>query len=320
MVTSAPTALCLLRVGLLSLCLASVSGRCNAQFGGLFNNGNNNNNNGVGGFINNLANGLNNRLPGHGNSGVSTLLNAAIVGSIGEIAKILNENQARALEQQRQVALSNQPDGARSVWTAPDNSASGTVTTSNTRTETKQVTIVRDASVAEPPPMDLIGKNYVARKTTEVYAAPDGNSAQTSVLTHGSRIWAVGKVIDGPWIMVARHGKSIGYVASGDLYVAPPVRPKPHLALVKTPASSAAAPEQTAASAPTSVDLDDAPPVRSSVDLDKLPPDEKRTVVSASVSCRDVTSTAQSARGSATDTQTVCKSPDGSWDLDAKGS
>jgi hypothetical protein len=140
------------------------------------------------------------------------------------------------------------------------------------------------------------------------------------VLSRGSHIWAVGKVTDGPWIMVARHGKSIGYVASFDVYVAPPARPKPRPAITQNSASPTSASEQTAASTPTSVDLDDAPPVRSSVDLDKLPSDEKSTVVTASVSCRDVTSTAQSAKGSATDTQTVCKSPDGSWDLDGKGS
>jgi len=55
--------------------------------------------------------------------------------------------------------------------------------------------------------------------------------------------------------------------------------------------------------------------VRTPADLDALGPNEKADVVVASVACRDIRTTASSKGETASTTQTACRSPDGSWEL-----
>lgn len=228
---------------------------------------------------------------GNGNGRiVGALAGAAVGGFIGsQIGKMLDEQDQQALQAQARHALVSQPDNTPINWTSDRSGASAVVTAENSRVETRQVKVVRDANVAPAAQIDLIGVKYVTKSSTNVRLAPSKEAGLATTLPSGADIWAVGKVHDQPWIMVARGGKSIGYVTATNV----------------VPASA-----QQAA-----FDLDAAAPVRTPADLDALAPTEKADVVTASVMCRDVKTVASSNGESATSTQTACKSPDGSWNL-----
>lgn len=178
---------------------------------------------------------------------------------------------------------------------------------------------MREANVAPAPQMDLIGSKYVAKGTVTVRLAPSNDAEIATTLANGSTIWAVGKVRNQPWVMVAKKGKSIGYVPAAS--VAPAPAPAVQTVSAKPAQSPAAKTTQAAAAQPAAAqtaaapfDLD-AAPVRTPADLDALAPTEKADVVVASVTCRDIKTTATAKGETATSTRTACKSPDGSWEL-----
>lgn len=241
---------------------------------------------------------------------VGVLVGAAIGGFIGnQIGAMLDEADRQALQQQAKDVLVSQPDNAETSWSSERSGASATVTAANSRVETREVKVVRDANVAPAPQLDLIGAKYVTTATTRVRLAPSTQADVATTLNNGATIWAVGKVRNEPWIMVAKGGKSIGYVSNTLVVEAPKTVQAVALTSAKTTSTAMAAPQ----SAP--FDLDAAAPVRTPADLDALGPDEKADVVVASVACRDIHTTATAKGETASSTQTACRSPDGSWDL-----
>lgn len=253
---------------------------------------------------------------------VAVLAGAAIGGLIGNrIGAMLDEEDQKALQAQANQALLTQPDNAQINWASQRSGATATVVPENTRVEQRQIKVVRDANVAPAPQLDLIGAKYAAKSTTNIRNAPSVESDVTGSVAGGSTIWAVGKVHDQPWIMVARGGKSIGYVTASNLAPAPAVPTTFQSAAAKpTPVvqTAVAKPSQVTASAQPAAapfDLDGPPPVRTPADLDALGPTEKADVVVASVTCRDIKTTASAKGETATSSQTACKSPDGSWVL-----
>ena len=236
---------------------------------------------------------------------VSVMLGAAVGGFIGNrIGAMLDERDKAALAEQAKQALLYQPDNQPVAWSSDHSGATATVVAENTRQETKSVAVVRDAAVAPAPGLDLIGARYAAKKAVNVQLAPAADSPVAQALPAGGVIWAVGKVQGQPWIMVAKHGKSIGYVPAAAVAPAPP---KPAAAAPSTPSAAPAA-------QPAAYDLD-AAPVRSAADLDKLEAGTTKDVVVASVTCRDVKTTATSKSDTASSTQSACRSPDGAWVL-----
>lgn len=237
---------------------------------------------------------------------VGVLAGAALGGLIGnQIGKMLDEEDQKALQEQAKQALVNQPDNSSITWNSSHSGATALVTPENTRVESRKIQVVRDANVTPPAQLDLIGTRYQAKSTSNVRLAPSTDADVATTLPAGSTIWAVGKVHDQPWIMVAKGGKSIGYVSAQNLGPVPkPASPKP-------------AANTTASSQPQSApyDLDATAPVRTPADLDALAPTEKADTIVASVSCRDLKTTATANGQSSTSTQTACKSPDGSWEL-----
>lgn len=244
---------------------------------------------------------------------VAILAGGAIGAFIGnQIGAMLDEDDQKALAEQARQALVAQPDNVPLSWTSDHSGAQATVVPENTRTETRQIKVVRDAQVAPSTQLDLIGARYVAKANTNVRLAPSTDAAVGTTLAGGAPIWAVGRVREQDWIMVARHGKSIGYVAASTIQPAP----KPPVATVAK-AASAPTPVKDAAAQSTPFDLDEAAPVRSPADLDAIAQkqDEKADLVVASVTCRDIKTTATAKGDTATSTQVACKSPDGAWQL-----
>lgn len=243
---------------------------------------------------------------------VSVLIGAAVGGFIGnQIGAMLDEEDQKALQKQAKDVLVSQPDNTETTWSSERSGATGTVVAENSRMETREVKVVRDANVAPAPQLDLIGAKYVAKGAAQVRLAPSDQAETATTLSNGATIWAVGKVRNQPWIMVAKGGKSIGYVSTASLAPAP----KPVQSAAATPVKTTSAPAAKPAQQQTPFDLDAAAPVRTPADLDALAPNEKADVVVASVACRDIRTTATAKGETASATQTACRSPDGSWDL-----
>ncbi|MGE5516200.1 MAG: glycine zipper domain-containing protein [Bacteroidota bacterium] len=247
---------------------------------------------------------------------VGALAGAAIGGFVGNrIGAMMDEEDQKALQEQAKQALLTQPDNSQVSWASARSDATATVVPENTRVETREVRVVREANVAPAPQLDLIGAKYVAKAGATVRLSPSNDAEVATTLANGSTVWAVGKVRNQPWIMVAKKGKSIGYVPAASL--APAVQTAAAKPSQPTPrATQASAPAQPAAAETAAAPFDlDAAPVRTPADLDALAPTEKADVVVASVTCRDIRTTASAKGETATSTQTACKSPDGSWEL-----
>jgi surface antigen len=235
---------------------------------------------------------------------VATVAGVAVGGYLGNrIGAMLDEEDQKALQAQAQQALLTQPDNGPVTWTSNHTDATAVVVPENSRVETREVKIVRDANVAPAPQLDLIGAKYVVKTRVAVRLNPSEDADTATTLAAGATIWAVGKVRGQSWIMVAKGGKSIGYAPASTLGPAP----RPVQTAVAKPA---------AAPPPAPLDLDAAAPVRTPTDLDALGPNEKADTLVASVACRDVKTTATTRGQTETATQTACKSPDGSWNLE----
>jgi surface antigen len=247
---------------------------------------------------------------------------AAVGGLIGNrVGAALDDNDRKAIAAQSQHALLSGADNTPLPWTSDHSDASATITPVNTRVETRSIAVVRDAKVASAPELDLIGRKYQAKTTTNIRLAPTVDSDIAGKLSAGDKITAVGKVRGEPWIMVARGGRTIGYVSAEHLEPVPQA-PKALAATAGVPASaptSTTAPTPSGgsnqAAAPSAFDLDADAPVRAAADLDALGPDTKVDRINAAVPCRDIKTTVTSKGQSETSTQTACKSPDGTWEL-----
>ena len=230
------------------------------------------------------------------------LAGAAIGGLIGNrIGSMLDEQDQKALAAQSRIALFNHPDNAQINWSSEHSGATATVVPVNTRKEQRTFKVVRDANVAPASNLDMIGAEYVVSGKATVRLAPFADAQVATMLGSGSAVWAVGKVHDQPWIMVAQHGQSIGYVAASTVKRAP------------------AAPKLQTNSTQVAFDLDSTAPVRAPADLDSIEvkdPSVKVDMMVASVTCRDLTTTATAKGQTKTTTQTACRAPDGSWDID----
>jgi surface antigen len=267
---------------------------------------------GVGAAIGGVAGAL----LGHGTGGkiAAAAAGAAIGGFIGNrIGAQLDDNDKKAIAQRSQEALASSADNSTITWNSDHSDAKASVTTENTRVETRQVAVVRDAKVEPTPDIEPIGRTYQAKTTTNIRLGPSTNTDVAGQLAAGSRITAVGKVKGQPWIMVARGGRTIGYVSQANVEPAPP---KTGVATSSGPVATASA--AGSAPAPAShagFDLDSDAPVRAPADLDALPADTKVDRINAAVPCRDVKTTVTSKGQSETTTQSACKSPDGTWEL-----
>lgn len=259
---------------------------------------------------------------------VAVIAGAAIGGLIGnQLGAMLDDEDKKALQAQSNAVLQQQ-DGDRSTWSSTHSDASAVIVPTNTRVESREVAIVRDASVAPAPQMDIISALYGVKRETQVRLAPSENAEVATTLSAKSSVWAVGKVRGTSWIMVARKGKSIGYVQEADIYLQKPVKKAGSEQAAKAPSAKsapsdssvkkeqAASTDVSSAAMSASVDaydLDAEGPVRTPVDLDALGPDTQKDILVAEVSCRDLQTSVTAKGETRTSTSTACKTPDGSW-------
>lgn len=111
-------------------------------------------------------------------------------------------------------ALENAADGETVAWTNPDTGATATVTPQATHSETRTVTFIRSKEIQSPPPFDVIGEVYVAKKSSNMRAGPSSDAPVIGGLGAGEAFMAMGKVTGQDWIIVGQGDRAIGYVFS----------------------------------------------------------------------------------------------------------
>lgn len=210
-----------------------------------------------------------------------------------EIGKSLDAADQASFTKESAQALSSAQDGQPVFWNNPDSGASATMVASNTRRESRQVTVVRDKRMVWAPDIELMGEPYRVVTNANLRQGP---STQTNViggLKAGETFKAVGRVSSGDWIVVGKNDRSIGYV------YAPLVAP--------------ALNEDTGG-----IDLD-APELRQAINLDEINLDDDSMVaetVSAETECRTLDYTINTSDGkSRNESFNACRGSDGAWEI-----
>lgn len=230
------------------------------------------------------------------------LIGAALGGVVGNrIGASLDEKDKQALLAQSARALTAGNDGQSSNWKSDHTGATATVTTRETRTEEKPVTIVREKRVVVGQNLKLINKSYATNQLSKVRVGPGTDYEQIGSMRNGEPFTAVGQTPDG-WLLIAKKGVSVGYIRS-DL--------------------ASAATTQTANTAKIrdgGVDLDAVANNSSqAVDLDGVNIDHMEVVaekVNAKTTCRTVDMNVKDAKGQqSTDSIKACQAADGAWEV-----
>ena len=196
------------------------------------------------------------------------------------IGAALDAQDCEVLVARQRQALQSQSDQQPVAWTADHSNASATIT----HVERKTLKIMRQADVAEPTDLEAIGARYQTWASTRIHVFPDKKSAD-GALAKGDHLWVVGRLRAAPWLVVARNGKSVGYVSSAKM-----------ARLVHSAEYAAAAvpsapivPRLGAAPTGAACHLDAADAVlRQPADRDAPQNGDKVDLVSADVTCRDL--------------------------------
>jgi len=232
---------------------------------------------------------------------------AGILGAAGgawlgaKIGAHLDEKDRAALEVESANALNSANDGQHVNWSNPESGASATLTPQNTRSETRNVAFMRDRRVEVAPSINLIGKTYVATKSSNVRSGPSTQHSRVGSLRSGEEFTAVGRVTNAPWIMVAKNEVTVGYV------YAPLV-------------TASTAREQTSLRAAVNLDdIQDEQPIRvEGIDLDGVDLDVEAVPdsITANTDCRTMDYSVKSGSGQTeTSKFEACKGSDGAWEI-----
>jgi surface antigen len=230
------------------------------------------------------------------------LLGAAGGAWIGsKIGAHLDAKDREAVEMESANALNNAHDGQQVSWNNPQSGASATMTPQNTRSETRNVTFMRDKRVEVAPSINLIGETYVATRSSNVRSGPSTGHSQVGSLRSGEEFTAVGSVTNAPWIMVAKKGVTVGYV------YAPLVKPS-------------TGKEQTSLRTAVNLDeIEDTQPTRvEGIDLDGVDLDIEAVPdsITATTDCRTMDYSIKSGSGQTeTSKFDACKGSDGAWEI-----
>ncbi len=143
---------------------------------------------------------------------------ATIVGAAGgawigsKIGAQLDAADRAALEAESARALSDAKDGQPVQWSSTKSGASATLTPQRSRTEQRNITVLRDKRVVPAPQLEIIGEPYIAIKNANVRIGPNASAERVGGLHAGEEFTAVGRVTGTRWVMVAKHKVSVGYV------------------------------------------------------------------------------------------------------------
>lgn len=172
-------------------------------------------------------------------SGVGNLVateTGMVVGSLvgGELAELLDEESQRRATVATGEAIAT---GETQTWSNPEAGTSGEVTVIEQKQETAAVPVpVLKDSVEALPPVDLIGKTYVATAEANVRGGPGTDYKVVKGLVAGEQVNVVGKVRGQDWYMVSQGDVIIGYVST--TLLAAPATPAPKLTDQPKPAGA----------------------------------------------------------------------------------
>lgn len=267
---------------------------------------------------------------------------AVIGGVLGNvIGAHLDEQDAAAVTHTSADALENADDGETITWSNPETNVKAELTPVETRAEKRNMKIARLKTVEAPGEMILIGRPYeVTGSSVNVRTGPGLDRPVNTTVQRGDVLTAVGKVTgaEDAWIMVAREGRSFGYVhgsllaPASDEAIARAKQQRardeaPQIATAKAePATPAPAMEQAPAEQPqerqvAAVDLDAVEPTlrqAEAVNLDEVFAEDEDVVVeemAVTTECREMRANIQTAEEASEDTFTACKAPDGAWEI-----
>ena len=216
------------------------------------------------------------------------------------IGKHLGRNDQAALRARTASALAAAQDGETVEWSSTESGAKATITTTNTREETKEIDILRDQRVASPPALDIIGKPYASvGSSVNLRAGPSTSTRVVGSLDKGEIVHAIGKVQGAPWVVIGKNNIAMGYV---------------HESLVAEHDESAA--EQRATLTST-FELDD-------VDMEEVNREARATfeiddlvtvgdTVEITTDCRTVKLDIVVDAKTETDSMDACRGPNGAW-------
>jgi surface antigen len=221
---------------------------------------------------------------------------AAMALLIGRTGALLGAEEQAQLVQRAVAALRTGSDGTAAEWSAAEGSAKAVATPGNTRLEKRELMLLRDAETPPAAGLEPIGGVWRARQTGDIRLSPSVNAAIVGRLPRDGQVWAVGSVPGQEWIMVARNGRAIGYVAASLLAPLPP----------------------DAASARGAIPFasDPAAPVRAPADLRPPPAGTRAEPFSSETVCRDLAIVVSAGEAEEKATRTACRAPDGSWQLE----
>jgi len=217
---------------------------------------------------------------------LSSGLGAALIGELSKLIGSEADNKAVAAN------LGSQSDGKTSTVKTEDGSKELQVTTKNTRTEDRSVTVVRKKNISRPPKLDLIGEKYRAKVTSNVRQSPTTESKIVDGLQKEELFTAVGKVQGKNWYLVGKNNVAIGYVYGN---------------LVELKTNEVVEQDVVLRDA---VDLDNLGEKNDSgvVDLDELTVADE---IEVNTSCKEM----KVSDGDSSSESTVCKGSDGAWEI-----
>jgi SH3-like domain-containing protein len=200
------------------------------------------------------------------------------------IGGYLDERQQAELD--RAVAEAVTADGSTTTdWHADDGTASAEIAVAPIERRTERVSVAKAPEVVAPPALDLIGQERLVRTNTNLRAGPGTDYAVTGGLGDET-VEAVGRVRGAPWVMVAKHGRSVGYVHASLLTAVRDVAPRR--------ADRSAIAEVAAAPAAAATE---------------------RAEVAMTTSCRKLSVDVTSASGRGSEEFEACQSADGVWEI-----
>ena len=216
------------------------------------------------------------------------------------IGKHLGRNDQAALQARAASALATAEDGETVEWSSTESGAKATITTRNTREETKEIDILRDERVASPPALDIVGKPYASvGSSVNLRAGPSTSTRVVGSLDKGEIVHAIGKVQGAPWVVIGKNNIAMGYV---------------HESLVAEHDESAV---QQQATLTSTFELDD-------VDMEEVNREARATfeiddlvtvgdTVEVTTECRSVDFHIVVDAKTETEDMDACRGPDGAW-------
>ncbi|MBU2710612.1 glycine zipper 2TM domain-containing protein [Zooshikella harenae] len=229
---------------------------------------------------------------------VAIAAGAVLGGYIGnQLGAYLDEQDRIALEQKSISVLNTAKDGEDVQWRSQRTGAEATISTRNSRKETRNVNYYRDKRVVKVMNLTLIGKTFQAKQRSNVRNAPEKQGYRVTSLAAGEQVTAVGKTPSN-WVMIAKKGVTIGYVHGSLLK---PVAVQEKQTVLKTAKTNENSNQQ-----PKSINIDD-------IELKDV--DVVEDSMAVNTECRSLDMKINNKGKSGNESFDTCKGADGAWEI-----